>query len=574
MPHFRLLSALLLLTPLAAQTGIVTTIAGTGAPGFSGDSGPATNAAIALANLRNQCDPNRFEQTSHIAFDAKGNLYLADSNNQRIRRIDPAGTITTIAGDGTAPASAPTCAAFPFASPHLFNPADVLPLANGNILIADQQNNRILQISGNGTIATIVGNGIHNLFAPGNLATSSPMDWPAALAVDSGGLIYFSELHGNRIGRINPDGKLATIAGNGFPVGIGNGTLTKPAGIAIDAAGNILIADTANHRIRKATPSGTLTTIAGTGTQSFCGDNGPALTACFDTPMDVKLDSLGNIYIADTGNNRIRRIDLAGNITTVAGTGLPARGPDNVAATTSALNSPCAIALDPNNDLYIVDWQNFLIRKVAFPAISPGGIVDGASFSAPPAPGGIFSLFGANFAAATEAFSTVPLPTTLAGVSLEINGTPVPLYFVAPNQINAQLPFDTAPGPATAVIVTPAGRTTATTFTVLSAAPAIFVAVGGVGVVTAYVTGLGAVTPAVPTGAPAPLDVLSFAQATVTATLGGVPAPVQFAGLAPGFIGLGQVNVIIPDATPKGDAVPLILEINGQTSKPAPVAIR
>ena len=157
--------------------------------------------------------------------------------------------------------------------------------------------------------------------------------------------------------------------------------------------------------------------------------------------MDVKLDSRGNIYIADTGNHRIRRIDAAsGNITTVAA---------------GTLNTPCAIALDANDDLYIVDWQNFLIRKVAFPSISPGGIVDGASFSAPPAPGGIFSIFGANLSTATEAFSTVPLPTTLAGVSLEINGAAVPLYLVSPGQINAQLPFDTAPGPATAVIVTP-----------------------------------------------------------------------------------------------------------------------
>ena len=239
--------------------------------------------------------------------------------------------------------SAGNCAAFPAASPHLFNPADVLPLPNGNLVIADQQNNRILQISPSGTVTTIAGNGVHNLFVPGNPATASPMDWPSALAVDSAGLIYFSELHSNRIGRINADGKLATVAGNGFP---GTATLTKPTGIAIDRDGNVLIADTGNHRIRKVTPNGILTTIAGTGTQSFCGDGGPALAACFDTPMDVKLDSRGNIYIADTGNHRIRRIDAAsGTITTVAA---------------GTLNTPCAIALDANDNLYIVDWQNFL----------------------------------------------------------------------------------------------------------------------------------------------------------------------------------------------------------------------
>ncbi|MCU1238054.1 MAG: repeat containing protein [Candidatus Solibacter sp.] len=566
MPRLRLSSALLLLLPLGAQTGIVTTIAGTGTRGFSGDGGPAKSAAIALANLQNQCDPSFFEQTSHIAVDAKGNVYFADSNNQRIRRIDTAGTITTIAGDGAAPAA--NCGSFPFGSAHLFNPADVLPMANGSVLIADQQNNRILSGS-----TTIVGNGQHNLFAPGNPATSSPMDWPVALAVDSAGLVYFAELHGNRIGRVNANGTIGLVAGTGFP---GTATLTKPAGIAIDSAGNVLIADTGNHRIRKAA-NGVMTTIAG-GTQGFCGDGGPAVNACFDTPMDVKVDGRGNIYIADTGNHRIRRIDTAGNITTVAGTGAAGRGADNIAATASALSSPCAIALDANGDLYIVDWQNYLIRKVSFPSIPAGGIVDGASFSAPPAPGGIFTIFGANFAAATEAFSTVPLPMALAGVSVEVNGKAVPLYLVSPGQINAQLPFDVAPGQASAVIVTPGGRAPAVTFTVAAAAPAIFVAtfvaIGTADAVVAYVTGLGAVSPAVPTGSSAPLDVLSFAQATVTATLGGVAAPVQFAGLAPGFVGLGQVNVIIPNEAPKGDSVPLVLEINGQKSKSAPVAIR
>ena len=560
--------ALLLLPGLAAQTGIITTIAGKSA-GFSGDGGTAVNAALALANLQNQCPPLiSFEQTSHIAVDGKGNLYVADSNNQRIRRIDPSGLIITIAGDGTAP----TCSPFAAASPHLFNPADILPLPDG-ILIADQQNNRIVQIASSGAMTTVAGNGIHNFFAPGNLATASPMDWPSALAADAAGNIYFAELHSNRIGRITggtAGGKLAVVAN---PL-IVPSELNKPAGIAIDREGNVLIADTGNHRIRKATPAGALTTIAGTGSQSFCGDGGPALNACFDTPMDVKLDSRGNIYVADAGNHRVRRIDAATNsITTVAGTGVAGRGPDAVAATSSALNYPCAIALDVNNDLYIVDWQNYLIRRVSFPAFTSAAIVDGAAFSVAPSPGGIFTIFGVSLSASTAAFATVPLPTQLAGISLEINGAAVPLYLVSPTQINAQLPFDTLPGPATAVLVTSAGRTAPVTFTVAPAAPAVFVAFAQTGIITAYVTGLGAVSPAVPTGAPAPLDMLSNSLATVSATIGGVPAGVQFAGLAPGFVGLGQVNVLIPPDAPKGDAVPLILKINDQTSKPTPVAI-
>ena len=253
----------------------------------------------------------------------------------------------------------------------------------------------------------------------------------------------------------------------------------------------------------------------------------------------------------------------------------PGRGPDNVAAT-SALNYPAPSPSTPTTISTSSIGRTSSSARSPFRAISPGGIVDGASFSAPPAPGGIFSLFGANLSAATEAFSTVPLPTTLAGVSLEINGAAVPLYLVSPGQINAQLPFDTAPGPATAVIVTPAGRTTAATFTVVPAAPAIFLAVpAGNGVITAYVTGLGAVSPAVPTGSPAPLDVLSYATATRDRDPRRRPgAQSSSPDSRPASSASARSTSSIPNDAPKGDAVPLVLEINGQKSKPAPVAIR
>src|SRR5450432_1359347 len=394
---------------LQAQSGTVSTVAGktpvNGAPvqGFSGDGGPAADATLALANIVNQCDPNRFEQASHISVDSTGNIYFADSNNQRIRRIDPSGTISTVAGSGVPPATNSQCQA---TSPvgdggsatnaHLFNPSDAIVDLNGNLIVADQQNNRIRKVAPAGAISTIVGSGLHNFYSPGIPATSSPMDWPSSLAIDGAGLIYFAELHGNRVGRLDANGFLSTVAGTGFPGFNGDGkaantaTLTKPAGIAIDRLGNLLIADTGNHRVRKVSiPGGVITTIAGTGQQSFCGDSGPATQACLDTPMDVKADALGNVYIADTGNHRIRRIDAAGTISTVAGTGQAGRGPDGVAATSSALNFPSAVAIDGNNDLYIVDWQNYLIRKITFPAISSGGIVNGASFTAPVSPGSI-----------------------------------------------------------------------------------------------------------------------------------------------------------------------------------------
>lgn len=550
-----------LLFPLLASSQTITTIAGTGSRGDS-------DSMLALAKLQNRCDPNRFEQTSHIAVDARGAVYVADSDNQRIRRIDPGGAMTTIAGDGAAPSG--SCASFnpvndggSALSAHLYNPADLLLRTDGSMVIADQQNNRIRQISPSGTITTIAGNGLHNLFAPGVTATASPMDWPSALALDAAGNIVFAEIHSNRIGRINAaSGRIETVAppANMLPA---PSILNKPAGIAIDRSGNVWIADTGNHRIRRAAPDGTLTTVAGTGVASYCGDNGPAATACFDTPMDVKIDSRGNVYVADTGNHRIRRIDAGGTVTTVAGTGTPGFGADHVAATASALNYPCAIALGANDDLYIVDWQNYRIRKVSYTSVSAGGIVDGAEFAAPPAPGGIFSIFGSNLAPALTQAATVPLPTQLGGVSVEVNGRAVPLYFVSPGQINAQLPYDLSPGTATLTV----GTATAS-FTIAAAAPAIFVALRQDSVAVAYVTGLGVVSPAVATGAAAPLDALAYAAAPIRATIGGVDARVEFAGLAPGFIGLGQVNVLIPDGVTD---LTLVLESNGQKSKPAAI---
>jgi len=599
----RFLWVLLVLHVASAQTGIISTIAGTtavnGAPvrGWNGDSRPAITAQLALANFTNQCDPNRFEQTSHLSLDAAGNIYVADSNNQRIRRIDPSGAIATLAGSGDPPQVDARCqplgsvADSPASAAHFFNPADVLLHPNGNLIIADQQNNRIRQVSPAGVVSTIAGNGLHNLYAPGVLATASPMDWPSSLALDSAGTLYFAELHSNRVGRI-VNGTLSTAAGTGFPGYNGDGiaatsaNLSKPAGIAIDRAGAILIADTGNHRVRRVS-SGTITTIAGNGKQGFCGDGGRAADSCLDTPMDVKADALGNIYIADTGNHRVRRIDAAGNITTVAGTGDPGRGLDAVPANTSALNFPSAVALDANNDLYIVDWQNYLVRKVSFgatPTLASGGVVNAASFTAPVAPGSIISLFGANLGAGTASETRV-----------EVNGAAIPLFLVSAAQINAQLPYEIAAGTATAVVVTPAGRSAAVPFGVAPTAVAMFAYSDGSraiavnadgalnapdapiargGVVVFYVTGLGAVSPAVPTGQPAPNTVLSYAAATVSVTIGGANATTQFAGLTPGFIGLGQINVQVPADAPTGDAVPVIIEAGGQSSKTATISIR
>jgi uncharacterized protein (TIGR03437 family) len=552
-------AALILQFAAHSQTGIVTTIAGrTGVSGYGGDGGPAVDATLALGHVRNEppCDPAILEQPSHISVDAEGNVYIADSNNHRVRRIDPAGIITTVAGTGEAVSG---CQQLP-ESPRLFGPADVIKDRDGSLIIADQRNNRIRRLSPSGALTTIVGNGQHFPYNPGQLGTNSPMDWPSALALDANGILYFAELHTHRIAMLGRDGRLSTAVD--LPAG-----LRKPAGIAIDRTGALLIADTGSHRVRRFA-NGVLTTIAGrVGAPPFCGDNGPAVDACLSNPMDVKADALGNIYIADSGNHRVRRIDPSGIITTIAGTGEVGRGADGVAANTSAFNAPSALAVDSKNDLYIVDWLNYLIRKVTFgavPTVAAGGIVNAASFTAPIAPGSLISIFGSN----------------LEGGTVEVNGVAAPLIVVTPGQINAQLPYETVAGTASVAVTTPAGRSAPATATVVPESVGVFTfpgtdraiaePVAPRGVLVLYVTGLGAATPTVATGRLAPVDTLSFALTTPTVTIGGLPADVQFAGLAPGFIGLGQMNIGVPAGVPPGEAVPVVI----QGAKAVTVTIR
>ncbi len=607
----RLVPALLAAAGLGAQTGIITTIAGTGERGYFGDGGPAISARLALVNVQNACDPAQFEQTVHLAVDPTGNVYLPDSDNQRIRRITPQGIISTIAGSGERPATNNRCepagpvADGPATGARFYNPGDVVLHPNGSLIILDQQNNRIRQWSGD-QVTTIVGSGLHQFYTNDNPVLSTGLDWPGAGAF-GGGLFHFAELHSNRVARVTPEGRLATVAGSGIPGFAGdNGPATaarlrNPAGIAFDAAGNLYIADQGNHRIRRVTPQGVITTFAGTGNPGFNGDDRPAVAADLNLPTDVKVDVNNNVYIADMGNHRIRRVAPDGTITTVAGNGRAGFSGDGGPATDAMLNMPAGIALDASRDLYIVDWQNYRIRKVtltARPSISPGGVVNGASFAPAPipvAPGSIISIFGVNLAATTAAASEIPLPTELAGTSVRINGEAAPIFFVSPGQINAQLPFEVAPGPASAVVRTPAGESAAQTFNVDAKAVGIFqfpgtnraVALNQDGsvngpenpesrgnILVVFLTGQGPVSPPVATGRAAPAAPLSFASLSATASIGRAAADVKFLGLTPGFVGLAQANIEIPAGAATGTDVVVFISVDGQAGNTATVSIR
>jgi len=343
----------------------VTTISGS-ARGFAGDGGPAALAQLALADFQNECDPNRFEQISHLAFDAVGNLYVADTANHRVRRVSTTGVITTFAGTGERPPVNPqTCvptAVFgeggPATAARLFFPSGLAVAQDGAVILADQQNNRIRRVAPDGVIQSIAGYGLHAFYAPNVPATASGLDWPSAVAVDSAGIVHFAEVHSGRVARIGADGRLGTVAGTGIPGFNGDSgaatamRLQNPTGIAFDAAGNLYIADQGNDRVRRVTPTGALTTIAGPGQG-------------MSRPADVKVDGAGNVFVTDMNNHRVLRINPAGAITSIAGDGTPGRGPDGVAAESSRFTLPSGLALHANGDVYVVDWGNYLVRRVS-----------------------------------------------------------------------------------------------------------------------------------------------------------------------------------------------------------------
>jgi uncharacterized protein (TIGR03437 family) len=608
---------LLFLFPLVfAQTGIITTIAGT-VPGFGGDGGPATAAALTLASVQNECDPALYEEMNHISVDRAGNIYIADTNNNRIRRIAPDGVISTVAGSGQRP-PIETAECSPLANAaevgdggqasaaKLYGPSQAIMLPNGVLLICDQKNNRIRQVTQSGIITTVVGTDRHTFFLPEpSPAALSSLDWANTMAADAEGLLYFAELHSNRIARVNSDGRLKLIAGTGLRGSGADGpdakksALSNPAHIAFDRLGNLLVVEQGNHRVRRIAPGGAIMTVAGTGAPGYNGDDRQATAAQLNRPNAVAVDAVGNLYIADMGNHRVRRVAVDGTISTIAGTGDAGQGADGIPATESRLNFPNSVAVDNNGDVLIVDWQNYLIRKVSFavrPAISPGGVVNAGSFlPVPLAPGALISIFGTNFATALTQASELPLPTEMAGASAAVNGTKIPLVFVSSNQINAQLPYDVREGEAKILVATAEGVSTEETVNIGAAAPGIFMIAGGTRavainqdftlntaenaetrgrVMTVYLTGIGPLDGELEAGQPAPATTLYRAALESSATIGGQDTPVLFLGLTPGFVGLAQANLQIPADGPVGAALELVISVNRQRSNTVLVAVK
>ena len=334
--------------------GTITTVAGTGAAGFSGDGGPATEAQL--------------NRPSNVALDSSGNLYIADTGNQRIRKVDAGGTITTVAGTGTQGSSGDGGAA---TAAQLNNPIGVALDGSGNLYLADTRNNRIRKVDAGGTITTAAGAETQGSRGVGGRATEAQLDFPIDVVVDDGsGNLYIADSSNHRILKVDAGGTITAAAGTGSHGFRGDGgpataaRLRFPHGAAVDRSGNLYIADTRNHRIRKVDADGTITTVAGTGTDGFGGDSGPASAAQLNRPAGVAVDGSGNLFIADTNNHRIRKVDADGTIITVAGTRGQGFSGDGGPATAAQLNGPNGVAVDGSGNLYIADTNNHRIRKV------------------------------------------------------------------------------------------------------------------------------------------------------------------------------------------------------------------
>ncbi len=344
---------ILLLVCRIASAQIITTVVGNGFNAYSGDGGPATAASI-------------FNPYG-VAADNVGNVYVVDTKNHCIRKVNSAGIISTIAGDGTAGFSGD---GGPAIAAKLNLPTKIILDGAGNILFVDNSNFRIRKISTSGIISTIVGTGVAGNSGDGGPATAAQINGSPGLAVDAAGNIYFSDVTKNTIRKINTSGIVSTIAGCGLSGYMGDGgpataaRFNEPFGIAVDGAGNIYVAEYSNNCIRKVSAGGIVSTVTGALVTGYSGDGGPATSSKLNRPMSVVVDQNNEIYIGDHNNSVVRKISNTGIITTIAGTGVSGFSGDGGPATAAQLRGPSDVCIDPTGSLLIADYVDSRIRKI------------------------------------------------------------------------------------------------------------------------------------------------------------------------------------------------------------------
>lgn len=604
-----------------ASNGIITSIAGNGFPGYSAEGGPAATAQL--------------NKPSGLAVDLIGNVYLADRFNYRIRKITTAGSIVTVGGNGYRGYLADGGSA---AGAQLDQPRGLAMDAGGNLYIADGNNCRIRKIATNGVITTVAGNGIAGYSGDNGPATSAQLAYQLGVAVNASGELYIADSYNHRIRKVAANGIITTVAGTGSPGYSGDGGPATSAqinninNVAVDGEGNLYIADYSNYRIRKVSANGIIATIAGTGAQGYSGDRGPAVNAQVSTLWGLTVDAGGNLYMADYLNHRIRKITANGTITTVAGTGVYGFLGDGGPATSANLAYPTGVAVDLAGNLYIVDGDNYLIRKVATNGIistiagngaagysGDGGratsaqlgttwgmVADAAgnvylsdsgnnairvlkpmaallslssvsnaasNLSGAIAPGEIVTMYGSIIGPAqlTQARLDVDgrYGTSLATTRVLFNGTPSPILYTWSTQVSAIVPYGLNGNTASIQVEYQGVKSDPVLIPIAPSAPALFTmdssgrgqaaafnqdgslntasapAKAG-SIVVLYATGEGQTSPA---GVDGQLATTAYPKPLlrVEVTIDGKPAEVFYAGAAPGIVaGLMQINARIP----------------------------
>jgi uncharacterized protein (TIGR03437 family) len=615
-----------------SSDGTITTVAG-GATSGLGDGGPATGANIS--------DP------VGVAVDAEGNLFIADRFNYRLRKVSPSGIITTAAGDGTGRfySSAyvdPATDDRPATGARLSYPRGVAVDDAGNLFIADTNNNRVRKVSTDGTITTVAGNGTAGFSGDGGLATSAQLNSPIAVTVDDDGNLFILDIANGRVRKVSPNGMISTVAGNGTAGFSGDGGLATSAalgafvcnsvcgGLTVDGAGNLFIADPGNGRVRKVSPSGIITTVAGG--DGFFGD-GPAgvavdaagnlfmvgdvgirkvtpsgivsTVAQLFSALAVAVDGAGNLFVATSNyegffnDERILSVSPSGMITTIAGTGQGSFSGDGGPASTATLNGPSGLALDSAGNLYVADSGNNVVRilQPANQSVLVGAVVDAASQRDDPvSPGKIVVIYGAGLGA-LELVQNQPsnghFGTELAGTTVSFNGNPAPILYTSATQVAAIVPYAVTGAKAEVTVTYQGSASAAFTVPMAASAPNLFTlnltgasqaaainAIDGTvntaanpvkigGFISLYATGEGQTMPAGQDGRITG-SALSSPILPLKATVGGIPATIQYAGSAPEQVaGLMQVNVQIPSGVQPGGYVPVVLQVGDRTSSPA-----
>lgn len=549
-----------------SPTGSLAVVAGaTAEPRSWGDGGPAAGA--------------RLDSPTGLALAPDGVLYIADTGNGRIRRVDPKGVITTVAGAGR---SGSLGDALPALAARLFAPSALSLDAAGGLFIADPAVSRVRRLSAAAMLFNVAGTGVAGFNGDG-VAASAQLNQPAGVVAAPDGRVFIADTGNHRIRVLSLSGTLSTVAGRGLRGYAGDGgraldaLLDSPAGLALDRHGNLYIADRWNHAIRKLDASGTIVTVAGRGLPGFSGDGGPATQARLNHPTAVAVDAQGNLYIADTENHRIRKVGPDGIIRTIAGDGIPGFEGDGGPAHQARLRLPSAIAVDPQGNVYVADRNNHRVR-VLIPALEPlpvqlvqGTVVHAATMHpGPVAPGQLVVILAPGAGPPRESgprFDAAgTLVTGLQGVEVLWDGKPGPVLYASRDEIRAQAPYAIARQKETVLEVHLNGELRfSAALPVVEASPGLFTIGDGHvaaldedgkptspanpaargSIVSFFATGEGITDPPSETGRPA-ADPLPRPAMPVSLTIGVHSAEILFAGSAPGLVGVLQINARIP----------------------------